>query len=94
MHKGKPRGRESFSLPEEYFKAKCIKVLLNWDTKLQAGAEELSPAPLKGWTRPKGAVSDLDAANPAGSQHGFAGVSSVTSPVQEDPQSMRICNIG
>lgn len=61
----------------------------------QAGGEELSPAPSEGLDQAqRSRFSDLHAANPAGSQHGFAGVSSVTSPAQEDPQSRKICNIG
>lgn len=88
-------------MPEKYFKVKCIKTLLNWDIpprvhesclREQAGGEELSPAPSEGLDQAQ--RSRFSAANPAGSQHGFAGVSTITSPAQEDPQSMKICNIG
>lgn len=85
-------------MPEKYFKVKRIKVLLNWDVKAACGMqeqvedEELNPAPSEGLDQAQRSwFSDLHAAS---SQHGFAGVSSVTSPAQEDPQSRRICNMG
>lgn len=59
------------------------------------GGEELGPASSEGLDQTqRRRFSDLHAANPAGSQHGFAGVSSVTSPAWEDPQTMKISNIG
>lgn len=58
----------------------------------QVEDEELNPAPSEGLDQAQRSwFSDLHAAS---SQHGFAGVSSVTSPAQEDPQSRRICNMG
>lgn len=95
-------------MPKEYFKAKCVKTLSNWDIPPTAyesclrdaragggGGEELGPGPSEGLDQAQRRwFSDLHAAKPTGSQHGFAGLSSVTSPAQEDPQSMKICNIG
>lgn len=81
-------------MPAEYFKVKCIKVLLNWDVKAaygmqeQVGDEESNPAPSEGLDQAQRSwFSDLHAAS---SQHGFAGVSSATSLAQEDPQGRRI----
>ena len=92
-------------MPDEYFKVKCIKTLSNWDILPRAhesclgegrrGVWSSVQPPLKGWIGPRGAgFSDLHAASPAGSQHGLAGRSSVTSPARDDPQSTKICNIG
>lgn len=59
----------------------------------QAGGEELGPGPSEGLDQAQRRwFSDLHAAKPTGSQHGFAGLSSVTStstggsPKHEDLQ--------